>query len=160
MTTLPLPATIAPLDPEEFMAAYLYAGMVMENKFLEEVPALGTALIETPDGTYQFTNHPASLFGLAVMRYFRGQPDKAKAFLRRFWRLQAIFQHDEMKAYVKGAGDEIEIHYAVFEVAAQEEVSDKHEFDPEVFFQKVRAVAVRMATEEANAFKRPCDGDN
>jgi hypothetical protein len=37
---LPDASTIVPLDPEEFLAAQRYAGMVAENEFLEEIPGL------------------------------------------------------------------------------------------------------------------------
>ena len=64
-----------------------------------------------------------------------------------------------MKPYTRGTGDELEVHHAVFEVAATEKLVDRYKFEPESFFQKVREVAARMATEEANALKRPRDGD-
>jgi hypothetical protein len=145
---LPVPSTIIALDPEEFIGASQYAGMVAYYELLEEVPAIGKPLIRTDEGTFGFRNHPDSLFGLAVVRHFRGQPDKAKAFLWRFQALQLIFHNNEMKAYIKGDGDEIEIHGAVFEVAATEKLSDKYEFEPEPFFQRVREVAARMEAEE------------
>jgi hypothetical protein len=56
-------------------------------------------------------------------------------------------------------GDDLELHHAVFEVAATEKLSDKYEFDPETFFQKVREVAARMVTEEANALRKSGKGD-
>jgi len=146
---LPPPSGIAPLDPDEFRGAYEYAGMFAEYEFLEEVPSIGKPLIRTNDGgTLALSNHPDNRFGLAVMRHFRGQQDKATAFLWRFWGLQRLFHHDGMKAYIKGAGDEREINCAVFEVAATEKLSDKYEFEAEPFFQKVREVAARMDAEE------------
>jgi len=107
---LPDPSTIAPLDPEEFRGAHDYAGMVAEYEFLEEVPAIGKPLIKTDDGTLALTIHLDNRFGLAVMRHFRGQPDKATAFMWRFWALQRLFHHDAMKAYIRGTGDESEMH--------------------------------------------------
>jgi len=64
-----------------------------------------------------------------------------------------------MKPYTRGAGDELEVHYAVFEVAATEKLSDNHEFEPETFFHKVRNVAARMETEKTNAVKKSREGD-
>jgi hypothetical protein len=37
---LPDASTIVPLDPEEFLTAQQYAGMVAENELLEEIPDL------------------------------------------------------------------------------------------------------------------------
>jgi hypothetical protein len=133
--------------------------MVAEYEFLEEVPAIGKPSIETADGMLGFSNHPDNLFGLAVVRHFRGHSDKVTVFVWRFWGLQRLFRHDAMKAYIKGTGAEREIHCAVFEVAATEKLSDKYEFEPDPFFQKVREVAARMETEEANALRKSCDGD-
>jgi hypothetical protein len=132
------------------MAAYEYAGMVVENGFLEEVPGIGKPFITANDGTLALTNHPDNLFGLAVVRHFPGHSDKVTAFLWRFWGLQRLFRHDAIKAYIKGSGDELEIHCAVLEVAATKKLSDNYEFEPEPFFQKVREVAARMESEEAN----------
>src|SRR4051794_25915906 len=66
LTKLPDPSTIPPLDPEEFLAAHDYAGMVMENEFLEEVPSIGRPFINTPDGLIGFTKQPINLFAMAV----------------------------------------------------------------------------------------------
>ena len=147
MIALPRPQDIAPLDPDEFVAAYLHAGMVMENEFVEEVPAVDTALIWTLDATFGLTRHPANLFGLAVMRYFRDQPDKANAFMWRFRGLQMLLHHHEMKQYIGGTGDKRKIRGAVLEVAAMQELSHKYEFEPELFFKNVREVAARMDTD-------------
>ena len=75
---LPDPSTIIPLEPDEFLAAHEYAGMVMENELLEEVPGIGKPFIRTPDGLFGFSKEPANLFAMAVLRHFRirGQPDK------------------------------------------------------------------------------------
>lgn len=140
------PSTIAPLDPEEFLAAHQYAGMVAENEFLEEVPLFAKSRIETPDGTFKFRKDPFILFGFAARRYFRNEPDKFTAFMRRFLALKPLLHRDEMKHYLTGAGAELEIHRAVFEVAATEKLSDNSEFEPESFFQTVREVAARMAS--------------
>jgi hypothetical protein len=74
------------------MDGYLYAGMVMENELLEQVPAISTARIDTADRTYRFTNHPANLFGLAVMDHFRDFPDKGQAFMWRFLAIPDRFE--------------------------------------------------------------------
>jgi hypothetical protein len=145
----PDPSTIAPLDPEEFLAAQQYAGMVAENEFLEEVPGFAKSRITTPDGTFKFKKDPSILFGFAARRYFQNEPDKFTAFMRRFFALKPFLHCDEMKPYLRGAEDELEMHHAVFEVAATEKLSDGHKFEPELFFQKVRAVAARMANEDA-----------
>ena len=144
----PDPSLIPPLDPEEFFAAHEYAGMVMENEFLEEVPAIGKPFIRTPDGMFGFSNEPVNLFAIAVLRHFRGEPHKFKGFMTRLWALGALLKHEEMKPYLRGAGDELELHKAVFEVAATEKLVDGYEFEPESFFQKVREVAARIDAEE------------
>jgi hypothetical protein len=146
---LPNPSTIAPLDPEEFLAAHDYAGMVMENEFLEEVPGIGKPFIRTPDGMLGFSNEPVNLFAMAVLRHFRGQPDKFKAFMARFWALGRLLDRDEIKSYARGTRDDLELHHAVFEVVATQKLSDNYEFDPELFFRTVREVAARMDSEEA-----------
>lgn len=51
----------------------------MENELLEQVPAFSTARIDTADGTYRFTNHPANLFGLTAT-------SQTKRITRRFLR--------------------------------------------------------------------------
>ena len=102
------PSMIAPLDPEEFFAAHQYAGMVAENEFLEEVPGFAKSRIRTPDGTFRFTKDPFILFGFAARRYFRNESDKFTAFMRRFFGLKPLLQHDDMMPYLKGAGDELE----------------------------------------------------
>jgi hypothetical protein len=145
---LPRPEEIAPLDPDAFMAAYQYAGMVSEYEFLEEVPAIGKPLIEIDDGVLGLTNIPENRFGLAVVRHFRGEQDAAKAFLWRFFALQRLFHDERMAAYIRGAGDEREINCAVFEVAATGQLSEEYEFEPSSFFQSVSIVAARMASEE------------
>jgi hypothetical protein len=146
---LPDPSTIAPLDPEEFLAAHQYAGMVAENEFLEEVPGFAKSRISPPDGTFKFRKDPFILFGFAARRYFRNEPDKFTAFMWRFFALKPLLHRDEMKPYLRGSGNELEGDCAVLEVAATEKLSDNCEFEPELFFQKVREVAARMASEEA-----------
>ena len=81
---LPDPSTIVPLDAEEFMAAHQYAGMVMENEFLEEVPGIGKPFISTPGGMLGFSNEPVNVYAMAVLRHFRGQHHKFKGFWRDF----------------------------------------------------------------------------
>src|SRR5439155_23465960 len=142
---LPDPSTIVPLDAEEFMAGHQYAGMVMENEFLEEVPGIGEPFISTPGGMLGCSNEPVNVYAMAVLRHFRGQPDKFTAFMRRFFGLGPLLDHNEMKPYLKGAADEPEVHHAVFEAAATEKLVDRYKFEPESFFQKVREVAARMA---------------
>jgi hypothetical protein len=156
---LPDPSTIIPLDPEEFLAAHQYAGMVMENEFLEEIPAFAKSRIRTPDGTFRFRKDPFILFGFAVRRYFRNEPDKVMLFMHRFFALKPLMDDDEMKPYLRGTGDEHQMHLAVFEVAATHKLSDKYEFEPHSFFQKVREVAARMEADEANESKRGRDAD-
>ena len=85
---LPDPSTIVPLDAEEFMAAHQYAGMVMENEFLEEVPGIGKPFISTPGGMFGSSNEPVNVYAMAVLRHFRGQHHKSKAFMARFWALR------------------------------------------------------------------------
>ena len=145
---LPPAAEIAPLDPDEFMAAYHYAGMVSEYEFLEEVPGIGKPMIKTEDGVLALSNIPENRFGLAVMRHFKGQREKATTFLWRFFALQRLFRDERMAAYTRGSGDDSEINCAVFEVAATLELSKDYEFEPNLFFQTVSEVAARMAAEE------------
>ncbi len=145
---LPSSSTIAPLDPEEFMAAHQYAGMVAENEFLEEVPGFAKSRIRTPDGTFRFRKDPFILFAFAARRYFRNESDKFTAFMRRFFALRPLMDHDEMNPYLKGTGDEREMHLAVSEVAATEKLVDGFEFEPESFFKRVREVAARIDAEE------------
>jgi hypothetical protein len=156
---LPPPSTIVALDPEEFLSASQYAGMVAENEFLEEIPGLAKSRITTPGGTFRFSNDPFILFGFAVRRYFRNEPDKFTAFMRRFFGLRPLLHHNEMKPYLKGAGGELEVHHAVFEVAATEKLLDGYEFERKSFFQRVREVAARMEIDEANALKKSCNGN-
>jgi hypothetical protein len=153
------PSTIVPLEPDEFLAAHQYAGMVMENEFLEEIPGFAKSRIRTPDGSFRFRNDPCILFGFAARRYFRNEPDKFTAFMRRFFGLGPLLDHNEMKPYLRGAGDELEVNIAVLEVVATQELAQNYEFEAKPFFQKVREVAARMETEQANALKRPRDGD-
>jgi hypothetical protein len=150
---------IDPLDPEEFLFASDYAGLVGENEFLEEIPGFAKSRIRTPDGTFRFRKDPFILFGFAARRYFRNDPDKFKAFMWRFVGLEPLLDHEEMKPYLKSAAGELEVHDAVFEVAATEKLVDGYKFDPESFFPTVREVAARMAIEEEIAFKRPRDRD-
>ena len=107
---LPDPSTIVPLDAEEFMAAHQYAGMVMENEFLEEVPTIGKALIRTPDGTFGFNNHPLNLFCFALLLYFRVNLINLPPSCEDFFGLGPLLKHDEMRPYLKGTADEFEVH--------------------------------------------------
>jgi hypothetical protein len=145
---LPSPESIAPLDPEEFMNALQYANMVAGYEFLEEIPAIGKPLLKTEQGSLALTNIPENRFGLAIARHFRAQKNKIHLFMWRWWALQKLRKHKSMKKYIKGAGDELEIHCAVFEVAATHKLSDKYEFKVEPFFEEVRRVAARMDAEE------------
>jgi hypothetical protein len=145
---MPPAAEIPPLDPDEFMAAYQYAGMVSEYEFLEEVPAIGKPMIKTEDGVLALSNIPENRFGLAIVRHFRGQREKATTFLWRFFALQRLFREERMMPYIRGSGDDREINCAVFEVAATLTLSEDYEFEPSVFFQTVSEVAARMASEE------------
>src|SRR4051812_35281927 len=111
---LPDFSTIIRLDPEEFLAAHQYAGMVMENEFLEEIPGFAKSRITLPEGTYKFSKDPFILFGFALRRYFKKEPDKFTAFMHRFFALRPFVNCEEMKPYVKGTGDECEWHLAVF----------------------------------------------
>ena len=122
--------------------------MVAENEFLEEVPGFAKSRIRTPDGTFRFRKDPFILFGFAVRRYFWNEPDKFTGFMRRFFGLKPLLHHDDIKPYLKGAGDELEVHDAVLEAAATEKLVDGYEFEPESFFQRVREVAARMDAEE------------
>jgi hypothetical protein len=145
---LPPPETIEPLDPDEFMGALNYANMVAGYEFLEEIPAIGKPLIKTDEGTLALTNIPENRFGLAIAKHFRKQKDKIQAFMWRWWAFQKLYKHKSMKRYIRGAaGDECEIHFAVFEVAATHKLSDKYEFKPKQFFEEVRRVAARMDAE-------------
>jgi hypothetical protein len=159
MTTPPCPADTAPLDPEEFINAYLYAGMVVENEFLEQVPEIDTASVIIDDCTYKLSRHPMNLFGLAVMRHFHGEPDKAHAFLWRFLGFQRLLDHGPMNVYITGSSERPQIHPAVLEVAATQKLSENYQFEPELFFRNVRDVAARMGTEEVTALKRSRDAD-
>ena len=64
-----------------------------------------------------------------------------------------------MKAYTRNAGDDLELHSAVLEVAATQKLSDGYQFDAELFFRNVRDVAARTACEETNAVKRSRGAD-
>ena len=141
------PSNIIPLDPEEFLAALQYAGMVAENEFLEEIPGFTNSRIGMPDGTYVFKKEPFILFGFAAQRYFRNEPDKLTAFMRRLSALKPLLHRDEMKPYLRGAGDERETHLALFEVAASEKLVNGFEFDPDLFFRRVRQVAAQMESD-------------
>jgi hypothetical protein len=145
----PSPEDIAPLDPEEFMGAQQYANMVAGYEFLEEIPAIGKPLFKTDEGAFALTNIPENRFGLAIAKHFSKQKDKIQSFMWRWWALQKLRKHKSMRRYIKGAGDELEIHCAVFEVAATHRLSDKYEFRPKAFFDEVRSVAARMDAEEA-----------
>ncbi|HZS19220.1 MAG TPA: hypothetical protein VFA51_14930 [Candidatus Udaeobacter sp.] len=147
---LPPPSSIAPLEPEVFIGAYQYAGMVTKFEFPDEVQATGKPLIKTDDGAFALTRHPQNVFCLAVVRYFRGQPNKAKAFMWRYYALQTLMHYDGMNAYIKGVGGELEMHCAVFEVVATEKLSGDYEFEPERFFQRVREVTARMDAQAGN----------
>ena len=145
---LPDPSTIIPLDPEEFLAAHQYAGMVAENEFLEEIPGFTKSRIRTPGGTFRFRKDFFILFGFAARRYFRDEPDKFKAFMERRFALTPLLHRDEMKPYLRGTGDEEEMHEAVFEVAATEKLVNGFEFDPDSSFRRLREVAARIDAEE------------
>src|SRR5215510_9902299 len=108
---LPDLSTIIPLDPDEFLAALQYAGMVAENEFLEEIPGFAKSRIRMPDGIYRFRKEPFILFGFAARRHFRNEPEKFLAFTTRLLALKPLLQHHEMKPYLRGAGDEQEMHY-------------------------------------------------
>ena|SRR5207249_1508750 len=144
---LPNPSTILPLDPEEFLVASEYAGMVAENELLEEIPGFAKSRIRMPDGTYGFRKDPFILFAFAARRYFRNEPEKFTAFMRRYFGLVPLLKHDEMKPYHKGAPDELELHPAVIEVAATETLVNGFEFDTKSFFRRVREVAAEMDAE-------------
>jgi hypothetical protein len=137
----PDPSKIDPLDPEEFLCASHYAGMVAENELLEEIPGFAKSRIRTRDQTFRFRKDPFILFGFAARRYFRNDPDKFKAFMWRFFGLEPLLDHDEMKPYLKSTAGELEVHQAVFEVAATEKLVDGYKFDPKSFFPTVREVA-------------------
>ncbi len=146
---LPSPENIASLDPDEFMGALQYANMVAGYEFLEEIPAIGKPIFKTDEGTVALTNIPENRFGLAIAKHFRKQQDKTQSFMWRWWALQKVRKHKSMRKYIRGAGDELEIHCAVFEVAATHKLSDKYEFRPKPFFEEVRRVAALMDAEEA-----------
>ena len=55
-----------------------------------------------------------------------------------------------LKDYVGQRMQHCEIHRGVLEVTATQKLSDTCEFDPEPFFQKVRDVAARMDSEDAD----------
>jgi hypothetical protein len=155
---LPDFSTIIPLDPEEFRAAHQYAGMVAENELLEDIPGCTKSRIGMPDGTYHFKKDPLILFGFAALRYFQDKPNKFLAFIHRFLALEPLLHRTEMKPYVRGVGDDQEMHHAVFEVAATEELVNQREFEPKSFFRKAREVAARIEAEQARALKRSHHG--
>jgi hypothetical protein len=142
------PSKITALDPDEFLAAHQYAGMVMENELLEEVPGIGKPFIRTPDGELLgFSKEPTNLFAMAVLRHFRvrGEPEKFQIFMHRFSALLRLLNHDQMKQYQRRGNDgSEELNGAVFEVVATQKLNKNWEFDAESFFRKVREVAVRM----------------
>jgi hypothetical protein len=145
----PPPSTIIPLDLDEFSSAYQYAVMVTKYEFLEEIPRIGKTFLATDASLLSFTNIPENRFLLAVERHFRNEDEKFLSFMLRFLALRRLFKHPSMKKYLRETGDEHEIYSVVFEVAATEKLSDKYEFEPEPFFQKLRDVAARMDREEA-----------
>lgn len=158
MTALPSPQDIAPVDPDEFIAAYEYAVFVADYEFVEEIPAIGESIVMTDIGQLKLNNVFDNRFGLAAARYFNaGQ--KFLDFMWRAFALRQILRHPSMKEYKRQRSDHSQVHCAVFEVAATEKLSDKYEFEPEAFFQKVRDVAARMNGEQANELKRSRDGD-
>lgn len=144
---LPAPSTIPPLDPEEFLAALQYAGMVAENELLEEIPGFTKSRIRMPDGTYVFKKEPFILFGFAARRYFLKEPNKFMAFMRRLFALKRLLHRAEMKPYLSGADGEWEVHPAVFEIAATEQLIDGCEFEPKLFLRKVRQLAAQMESD-------------
>ena len=155
---LPDPSTIVPFDPEEFLAAHQYAEMVAENEFLEEIPGFAESWIRMPDGIYRFRKDPFVLFGFAAQRYFRNEPEKLTAFMRRHFGLVSLLEHDEMKPYRKWVDDELALHLAVIEVVATDKLRDGWEFEPKSFFQRVREVAARMDAERSNAREKSREG--
>jgi hypothetical protein len=156
MIALPSPADVAQLDPEEFISAYLYAGMVTENEFFEEVPEIHSASITIDEDTYKLSHHPMNLFGLAVMRHFHGEPEKAHAFLWRFLGFRCFLMTNGC-LYITGSSERSQIHPAILEVVATQKLSDNYQFEPDLFFPNVRAVAARMETEEVSARKKSPD---
>jgi hypothetical protein len=138
-----LPDKIAPLDPDEFVAAYEYAGMVSHYEFLEEVPGIGKPLFTTHEGAVALTNVPENRFGLAIVRHFRVQQEKAQAFLWRFFALHPLFEDPRMASYTRGTGDDREINTAVFEVAAAHPLTKEYAFDSDSFFAAVSDVVAR-----------------
>jgi len=146
---LPPPESIAPLDPEEFLGALEYANMVAGHEFLEEIPAIGKPLIRTDEGALALTNIPENRFGLAIAKHFRKQRDKIQSFMWRWWAFQKLHKHRSMKKYIRGSGEEQEIHHAVFEVVAMQKLSERYEFRAKPFFEEVARVAARMGADEA-----------
>src|SRR5260370_24368430 len=146
---LPPPESIAPLDPEEFMAALEYANMVAGYEFVEELPGMGKPLLRTDEGPLALTNIPENRFGLAIAKHFRKQRDKIQSFMWRWWAFQKLYKHRSMKKYIRGTGDEREIHCAVFEVVATQTLLDKYHFRPKPFFDEVTRIAARMDADEA-----------
>jgi hypothetical protein len=147
MIMLPSPAKISPLDPDEFIAAYQYAVMVMEYEFVEEIPVIGKPFLATDAGLLALTNVPENRFGLAIARHFRNEEEKFLTFMRRFFALRRLFKHPSMKKYIRKTGDEHEIYGAVLEVAATHQLSDNYVFASASFFEEARRVAARMDEE-------------
>jgi len=145
------PENLAPLNSAEFMEAYSYAGLSSERESCDELLPRESTLIETSDG-FTLGNTLFNRFGFALKRHFGDRDDKLHSFLWRFFAFQALFKHEHelMSRYLKGSGNDQEIHHAVFHVVATHALTSDCKFDPSSFFAEVQRIARLMESDETS----------
>jgi hypothetical protein len=136
MITQPRPQDIAPLHPDEFIDAFEYAAFVAEYEFLEEIPSIGKSVVITDVGQLTLTNVFDNRFALAAARHFRNEGQKFLNFMWRVFALLRILKDPSMKDYIRESSDHREVHRAVFEVAATQQLSDNYMFTSAPFLQR------------------------
>lgn len=141
-----VPESVDPLDGDDFMGAYQYAGMVASHEFIEEIPAIERPIIVDDNGTQmKWAKKGPAMFGLAAARHFRDDTDKYFSFMWRFWALVVILEDESIREFVRDSEDgSREVHPAVIEVAATFPLRPKDGFDVPGFLERVREVAEGM----------------
>jgi hypothetical protein len=139
------PEESLPFDPLEFRLTLMFAmeaGKIPSPGFR---PTDMKLRLKDKDGsveTLQFTDIPINRFGMAVLRRYGKQTEKASSFMFRFFALNDLIRSGQLSPdYYRPApkdGEPSEIHDAVLEVAATLPLSPKGAFKPRAFLKALR----------------------
>ena len=140
------PADIQSFPPEEFRDTFLYAMHVSGGSVPDEIRRPSDHKIAFEDGAvYSLTDRLENRFGLAIAKRFRGDFDRMKSFMFRYWALCELMSKGHLDEYRRSCGDGTEdVNEAIFHAAASFPLTPKLKFAAKAF----RAEVARIAAEE------------